>query len=298
MSKITIRDQPWYGEEPDSPALPQDGFALVMSVVPARSRTGPTSALLGGYRVPGHLVRVYNELITGAIEIVGVDGSTGYVYHNNAEEDGGEAEPVTVNLNPPPPAPGVLPSSARSAHFNVDLREQLHLPAEKGNYHIFLWLEELTSPVEEIELPGPAPKSPPPPPPERADDGLLAFKESYESPRARGKQVVLALPHPQEKPSNDTPVMIYGAVGPGCIPTNPPRKGEPRKTITVLGICHQSRDFRWQSTPLPVEVIEQKTCSFEFDLLRLLKGAKRPQKVFVIAMCGGAKSEVLVVDAS
>ncbi len=153
---IVISRQPWYGVQPQSPALVPGRLSLDFALVPATSPRGSTTALLAAARLPGRFAEIYGGRIEGAVNIVAIDLRTGAVYHNHAERGG--TVPLASVMDPDPrPAPGVARFEQIDSYFNVDLRAQLRLPEHGAKYAVFLWLDDMVSPVRVAKLPGPPP---------------------------------------------------------------------------------------------------------------------------------------------
>ena len=43
--------------------------------------------------------------------------------------------------------------SFQSSFFNFDLATLLGLPGQEGNYRVFLWLDDIVSPIESVTVP-------------------------------------------------------------------------------------------------------------------------------------------------
>jgi len=154
---IRVGREPVYDVAEFSPALPDSGFALALAIVPALSETGePTAALFASCRTPGRYADVYGGRQPGALRIVAIDRGRGSVFENSA--DAGHVNPISraMNPDPKPAAPGIATVESTEFYFSLDLRVQLGLPAFAANYAVFLWLDEMTSAVLPVELPGPA----------------------------------------------------------------------------------------------------------------------------------------------
>lgn len=154
VQEVTITQALWYGSQPQSPLLPAEGAALDFALCQARRGGSLTAALFGAARVPGRHARVYGGRIHGAIQIVAVEWNTGHVYHAPAERPGA-APLAAVMKDPDQTPPGEAAVEGIQSHFNVDLRAHLGLPEVAANYAVFLWLDEMTSPVRLAQVPPP-----------------------------------------------------------------------------------------------------------------------------------------------
>jgi hypothetical protein len=61
-----------------------------------------------------------------------------------------------MDPDPKPAGPGIATVESTEFYFSLDLRVHLGLPAFAANYAVFLWLDEMTSAVLPVEMPGPA----------------------------------------------------------------------------------------------------------------------------------------------
>ena len=266
---------PDFGPGAHSPTLPQSGFVLDFAAPPAVNASGEeTVALFAAARLPGRFADIYGGRLEGAVQIVAVDYRTGTAYHNNAEIGHMVPLAAVMDPNPAPPQPGVAYFESTEMHFAVDLRTQLTLPPNAGLYGVFLWLDEMTSSLHEVRIPGGEPAAPAPQPP----FGALNFRKSSQTPLAKGSEVVL---HNSPKDRR-----VYGAVGGDA-------KGGP---LTLLALDYRSRLLK--SATFPVNEL-----AFDFDLIELLgdpgwiTSTSKPQKAFVLAVSRGFLSRVVVIEA-
>jgi hypothetical protein len=127
---------------------------LWFRLAPAHSPESRTLALLGCARLPGRYADVYGGRVSGAIEIVAIGVATGRVYHATAERAGAPPLAGVMHAVPAPPPKGFARAQSMEVWFNADLRGQLGLPPERGEYFVFLWLDEITSQPVRVTLPG------------------------------------------------------------------------------------------------------------------------------------------------
>jgi len=149
--------EPVYDVAEFSPALPDGGFGLALSVVPALSEAGkPTVALFTSCRTPGRYADIYGGRQRGALRIIAIDRERGSVFENSAEA--GHVDPVSqaMDPDPKPDGPGNATVSSSEFYFSVDLKAHLGLPDFAARYAVFLWLDQMTSAVLPVEMPGPA----------------------------------------------------------------------------------------------------------------------------------------------
>lgn len=259
--ELVITRPLWYGPQPQSPLLPRAGFALEFTLRPARHAGAPTVALLAAARLPGRYAGVYGGRINGAVEIVAVELDSGRVYHAPAER--ADAVPLAAVMNPDGrPRRGEAAVEEIETHFNADLRAHLGLPPNQANYVVFLWLDELTSPVRLAQLPGP-----------QGQVGPAA--------RAAEARITVAIGRPKAQPGLIR-IQTTGAAG--------------QSRLTVLALDYRSRVLKWRSVPPSQPALGRGEGDFDFDLEGLLAGLGGPQRTFVVASAGQTLSNVLVVN--
>jgi hypothetical protein len=122
---------------------------------PARNGNAATVALFAAAHVPGRMAEVYGGRINGAIEIVAMDSATGRVYFRSGERPG--AVPFSAVMDRRTTRdPHSAPTESADTWLNCDLRAYLELPSQAATYVVLLWLDELTSRVQVIDVPGAA----------------------------------------------------------------------------------------------------------------------------------------------
>jgi hypothetical protein len=251
----------WYEADAATPALPEDAFALAFTLVAALDEV----SLHASWRVPGHHARLYGGRVSGAIQIVAVDLRSGRAYARSAEPD--HAIPLTPN----PPEPGRRGGPiAASGNFSVDLIRHLGLPVEPAVYAVFLWLDELLSPVQLCEVRGPSP---------RAGAPFAAFGAASAAPEPRAGDVELR-------------VAGEGLEGVAWLPG---LAGEPG-SLTALALFDRPHWTRWRRSSVPVNLARDEEWRFAFGLAPLLPAAGKPTKAFVVAVVEGVLSDVATVE--
>jgi len=259
MQELVITRPLWYGPQPQSPRLREDAFTLDFTLEPARHAGAPTLALLGAARLPGRYARTYGGRIHGAVQIVAIELDSGRLYHAVAERAG--AVPLTAAMRADtPPQRGEAAIEDLETHFNVDLRAHLGLPAQAANYAVFLWLDEVTSPLRLGRLPGP--------------QGQVAPET-----RVAGARITLVQPAPRTKPAAIR-VQVAGAVD----------------SMLVLALDYRSRALKWRRVPAPRQAPGGGGVGFDLDLSDLLAAGGGSQRTFIVASAGQALSNVLVLS--
>jgi hypothetical protein len=220
------------------------------------------------------------------VKIVAIDAESGRVYYNHAER--GEVAPIAaaMNPNPQPPGPGEAQLEEVETYFNMDLRAQLGLPAHGASYAVFLWLDELTSTVRRVELPGGKREGAAGEGAADASAAGLSFRRTEWTPKVVGTRIVL-------RPAVGT--QVCGALSPALLSSSPSR-------LTVLALDYRSRILKWRSFPLPKPVLERREDAFDFDALGVFgepgwtEPAHGPQKIFVTVSVDEALSNVVVIS--
>ncbi len=268
--EIVISRQPWNGVQPQSPPLTAGRLSLDFALAPARSPRGATVALLGAARLPGRFTEIYGGRIEGAVNIVAIDLRTGAVYHNHAEPPG--VVPLASVMDPDPKAaPGVARFEQMDSYFNLDLRAQLRLPPHGARYAVFVWLDDMVSPVRVAKLPGPPPSDKGAPP-----SGAPAGIHFGRTPQTPDPGDGIALSRAGSR--------VYVSVAQRA------RQGK----LNVLALDFRTRAMGWLGFALP-----KKESAFDFDAVSLtgaVAGTAGPQKTFVLVSIGEDLSPVLVMD--
>jgi hypothetical protein len=295
-SPFVIRATPVYGPLPGSPSLDPESFALDFTVQRAVSEAGQaTVAVLAGAVLPGRYGNIYGGRLAGAVKIVAIDVRAGGVYHREAERGHAVPLPLVMDPNPAPPPSDEAELEAVEVYFAVDLRAHLTLPAAAGVYAVFLWLDEMTSPVRVVQVPGPERVGPVTPPAGRPIDGVFMLRRTEGTPPAGGAEIVL-----QRGGVAPGGIRIYGAVGPELLAAPPQAGGD---YLAVMALDFRSRMLRWRGVPVPRVALAARELAFDFDLLGLFGGPgwldrpQLPRRAFVLASTRNAVSRVLVVEA-
>jgi len=273
----------WSGPEPESPRLPAEGFSLDFALRPATSATGPTLELLASARLPGPIAEIYGARAEGATQVVAVDSATGAVFSRPAEREG--AAPLSAVIGSRPRASRTSGATIDSIEvwFNADLRSHLGLPPEAETYSVFLWLDEMTSPLRLARVPASGE------PPSHASPPVIAsgihFRNSRLSPHPPEGGLVLrtgSASHPS--------AIIYGAAD---------IKGlsSPNLILTVLALDSSTRQLSWRTFLVSLRDLKASGGAFEFEpaaFFRLPKGGQG--RLFLAAVVPQALSNVVAVQ--
>lgn len=269
---------------PQSPAISPDTPALEFAVSPAVTQAGePTVALFAAGLLPGRYADIYGGRISGALEIVAIDAGTGEVYHNEGQR--GHSAPISAVMDhaPKPPKPGQATVDSIEVHFAIDLRAHLQLPNRASHYSVFLWLDDMTSKVRPVVLPGPAYDNAP---------------ASAGAPTIACKPVVTPAVAPKEISLRESSGRLDGEIGGELLTQSPARK-----YLSLLALDYRSRFFSARSFELPSGLPPGRNLSFQLLRSELFSGPgwldapDLPRNVFVLAALGGVLSRVLVITA-
>ncbi len=285
--ELTIGSSPSYEPMPQSPPISPDGPALNLSALPAVSQTGEaTIALFASLLLPHRLAEIYGARASGATEIIAIDLGTGEVYHNEGQR--GHAAPISAVMNPDPepPKPGAAVVDSIEIYFALDLRAHLRLPARSALYSVFLWLDELTSAVRQVQLPGPNEKVAQ----VSANSNAIAFSPVIGKPTAEPEEIVL----------RESGGIFKGEIGSAVLSKIP--SGRPTH-LNLLALDYRSRTFNSVTVGLPLANGATSGLSFQFPRSTLFVGpgwldaSQGVRKVFVLAALGAVLSPVRVLTA-
>jgi hypothetical protein len=265
---IAIGLQPTYERLALSPALAAGTKGLDFALAPGAGSRGPTIALLGVARVPVSYAETYAARIEGALFIVAIDLRTGAVYQATAE--GHDIVPLAKAMRPDIVQAG---RDQVERYFNVDLGVQLDLPRYGAKYAVFVWLDDLVSPVRIAQMPGDPNRESQPKPVDAAAAGMHVGRMAATLNPGDG----IALRGAGSR--------VFAAVGASV----------DRSRLGVLLLDFRTRGIVSLTFSLP-----KREDAFDFDV-GLLGGidpaaASGTQKTFVVVAGGSVISPVLVVD--
>lgn len=279
--KLTIASKPVYGPKPQSPDASGDDPLLAFNLLPATSERGePTVALFAAAKVAGRMADVYGGRAAGAIEIVAVDLSTGEIFHNRGER--GHAAPISAVMHPDPspPKPGAARIDSIEIYFAIDLRAHLNLPSRSAFYSVFLWLDEMTSVVQTVQVPGSVENNAGNAGPSNA----VRFVPVTGKPAGPPNGIIL----------QESAGLFRGEIGAVAL-SKPAPSG--RKYLALFALDYRSREF----ASLSAEVNPGSPgVAFQFSRPNLFNGPgwldapSGSRKVFVVAACGEVLSPVLI----
>lgn len=269
----------WSGPQPESPPLPTDGSSLDFVLRPATADGAPTLALLASARLPGPIAENYGARAGGATQIVAVDSATGAVFSRAAERAGSAPLPAVAGSRPKAAHAGATVDSIE-VWFNADLRSHLELSPSAKTYSVFLWLDEMTSPVHLAQMPASGPVS-------TTASAPAAGSEGFHLRKSR------LTPHPPEHGlalrANHNGI-IYGVFDTSAI-------SESNFILTLLALDSGTRQLSSRSFRVSLPDLKASGGDFDFDSSALFSVPKRGQgKLFLVGVAAQALSNVVAVQ--
>lgn len=277
-SPISITETIWYGQTPHSPAVPV-APGLAFTLAPANASDGQTMALLAAYHLGTPFVEYYGGHLPRAIRVVAMNMQTGEVYQSDLNEQ--DYPPIILEVTDEEMANASPGWSTESSYFNVDLLTLLRIPKKAASYRIFLWLDNLISNVEVVDVTE-----------ESGREGVVPLERpSIESVRFGADSTLATMPlkaidlrHIKKTDEQLLQSAWYPPEG-----THP---GQP--VIWLLAMSHRDRSFGWLSLNADEVPGNLSPAVFQVDLRSLLELTDTRQKIFALAIGVSSSSQVLV----
>lgn len=272
---------------PYTPQIPEGQFAIKFTAKPAVSEDGPTVGLFIAYRLGHPYLAIYGGELKSAINIVAIHVESGRVYF--APPVGENAIPLSLTMKDEKDIGSTENlASATSSFFDVDLCRLLALPPEGGRYHVFLWMDDMTSLVRTLQVPTNPSRS--------AEDSLstqrpseiIEFGDFQVPPLPAGNEIALML----STQPNDR--KIYGAWSPDPANIASQRAKAVPYYLTLLAFNHRDRRFGWVSADVTKLPTGTNLSRFRIDPLKIVGASDMRQKIFTLAVSGEVMSKVLV----
>lgn len=292
----------WYGREGKSPKLPDGFYGIEFEQASAEGPFGDTVALFATVRLGPRHAEMYGARAGAATEIVAIDSETGLVYHGRGTRiDSAPFEPVILADREFEEMDAMVETV--ESNFNVDLCAQLGLPPGPALYHVFCWLDDVRSPLSDVDMPASDGRPKGAPEANVNVPGLVAMSAAEgDLPQGAGRifmRYTIDQAAQAEHATQDTiraGVSVFGQVDPEVLPTEPPLPGEAPLWLTVFVRSHLDRDFAQYTVPVPGECIEGRSLAFQLHPFRILDLSERPQRYFVLVAVGNVISEVLTIE--
>jgi hypothetical protein len=162
---------------------------------------------------------------------------------------------------------------AVESYFGVDLRHHLGLPPTAATYTVFVWLDEIVSELQTVQIPRGAGEP-------RASKAVLHAPVEFRPPFPA---------------TSDLPLLEQRAGrGFGIVPFNDGGK------LVLLAFDFRSRELAAMSIALPARQ-GAGAVGFEFDIHSLLQpgfldAPEPPNRLFLLSVASGEASNVLVIE--
>lgn len=274
--QIKVSETLWYGKIPGSPDIPAtQGLAFIP--VDAASESGPTVVLAAAYRVGKPHTAYYGGQFPRPIRVVAVNEQTGVVYE--ADLNSPEHPPIMVLASDE--AAAKPDGSSETAFFNLDMIALLRLPEESGRYKVFLWLDQLVSPVITVDIPA-NPSRGKGKPVASAPVNVVKFDTE---PQTRQPEAASAGLNLTGKPGEP---IVHGS-GSEIHVEHPDQP-----VLWIMATSHRDRRFGWvmlRASELPAGA---SRFSFSLNYLDLVRSANIPQKIFCLGLTTTGVSNVYV----
>lgn len=294
---IRIPSVVWFDPTDESPSVSSSAIAdIQFRLVPGESTLGPSIAVLGTYKLGWPYLDLYGDQIPKPLLVVAVAAATGRVYVADlnvielyVQDDAILLDISDEQANAPGPVSNRL---SKQGWFNADLAALLDLPPDSGFYHVFVWLDDLVTPVRTVQVPAN---------PRRAGSAspslfqnevpaLVSVRKSPSSPSATD-EIATDLEYGQ-----GTSFRVYGTV-PSSALTNPPSGGAPDSPVlSVLAFSRQQRTVAWSVAAKAYDEMKSSaTPNFDFDPFELLKRPQPPENIYVVTVLGTLVNQVLPI---
>ncbi|QRN97431.1 hypothetical protein JRI60_52310 [Archangium violaceum] len=286
----------WYDPQPSSPKFTQAFANLAFTLQPGQSANGPSVALLGVYELGWPYTELYGEQLPKPVTVVAIHSTSGQVFLsdlNPAIEDEEEDAILPLMSDEDAAGPGPARNALReSGYFNVDLCALLNLPPDQAYYQVFLWLDDLVTPIQTVQVPAnPARKGTGQSPYEVKNGDLLAFGASPKSPKAVAGVIRTDLDFQAGKSYR-----VQGTLPPGALDTPPTGGASGSPVLTVLAFDRQSRLYAWNASTAAYGKMKSSAAPyFNFDPFRLISQPRSPENIYVVTVLGNVRNEVLVI---
>lgn len=277
-SPISITETIWHGQTPQSPAVPV-APGLAFTLAPANTSSGQTIALLAAYHLGTPFVEYYGGHLPRAIRVVATNMQTGEVYQSDLSAP--DHPPIILEATDEEMANASPGWSTESSYFNVDLLTLLRIPNTTASYRVFLWLDNLISNVEVVNVPKELGREDAAPI-ERPSLDRVHFGADASMATIQQNEVSLSLIKSADQQRLQT----------AWYPVETAHPGQP--VLWLLATSHRDRSFGWLS--LNADELPEKSAPavFRIDLSSLLELSDIPQKIFALAIGVNSSSQILV----
>lgn len=274
----------------EPPMLPPQGFLVDFNLLPTKKKDGsPTVRLFAAYRIPGDMALAYGAKVNDAAFIAAIDRKTGDVYVADGSKMHGIPLDMQAYANAAPPSKNSPAVVAAEGDFLIDLPGQIGLPADGGEFAVFVWIDSLISRVKTIKVP-PDPKRNGKPrfAPRPAQLGAVSLDKKSKTPKPASGAIVLE-PSPEEMPFGIG--HIYAVVGASVYP-----KDAQAPVAVVFASDWLTRDVVAQCIQLPANPAPQAGFPLDYEAGALFMGGLDRRKVFTFVVADLQASPVVVLE--
>lgn len=286
----------WFDELDTTPQIsPTEFAALEFNLQPGQSALGTTVVLSAAYVLRWPYTELYGDMLPKPIVVVAIDASTGNAFMSDLNviyiDETDEAILLGMSdddANQPGPTHNV---QGVGGAFNVDLPALLGLPPDAGYYQVFLWLDDLVTQIQTIQVPAnEARRGFKPGLNQTSGSGLVTVRTSSQSPTATAGEIRTDLD------LGGRSLRAYGTLPPGALQT-PPTGGAPgNPVLTILAHNRQTRSFAWYVASDAYSTMQtQNIGSFDFDPFQIITRPSPPANVFMVTVLGNVRNEVLPI---
>lgn len=295
---ISIPDVVWFSPTDESPPVSSSAIAdLQFRLVAGESSSGPSIALLAAYKLGWPYLDLYGDQIPKPVLVVAIAASTGKAYvsdlnvvHLYIEDDAIILDISDEQANLPGPVSNRL---SKQGWFNVDLAALLDLPPGSDFYQVFLWLDDLVTPVQTVQVPANSNRGGVGSPSlfQNEVSTLVAVRSSSLSPNATPGEIRTDLDFTQ-----GSSFRVYATL-PSSVLEDMPSGGAPgTPVLTVLAFSRQQRTISWSvAADAYAQMKKTSKPNFDFEPFQLIDRPDPPENVYVVTVLGNLINQVLPI---
>lgn len=293
---IQVPSPVWYTRTDASPPISRQAYvALDFALAPGVSALGTTVVLSASYMFGWPYTELYGMQLPAPVVVVAIEASSGKAYMANLNVTYEDQTDVAITLamsDQQANQPGPTQNRQRvGGYFNVDLPDLLGLPPESGYYQVFLWLDDLVTQIQTIQVPpNEARRGIAPGLYQVSGSNLVTVRQSSQSPTAKVGEIRTDLD------TSSRSLRVYGTLPPGAVQTPPTGTAPGNPILTILAHNRQAQSFAWYVAPDAYRTMQsQNIGSFDFDPFQIITRPSPPANVFMVTVLGNVRNEVLPI---
>jgi hypothetical protein len=293
---IQVPGTVWFTKTSASPVIStQDFAALAFALEPGTSTLGTTVVLSASYLLGWPYTELYGNQLPKPIVVVAIDASSGNAYLSdiNVTRTYQTEEAIYLGLcDQDANQPGPTQNRMRmGGYFNVDLPALLGLPPESGYYQVFVWLDDLVTAIQTVQVPAnEARRGIKPGLYQVTGSNLVTVRTSTQSPTAKTGEIRTDLD------TSSRSLRVYATLPPGALQTPPTGIAPGNPVLTILAHNRQAQSFAWYvSADAYRSMQSQNVASFDFDPFQIIARPDPPANVFVVTVLGNVRNDVLPI---